>query len=40
MNDLADCFARHLADWATTLCAPADSICDGSPGSLLRSAPE
>ena len=26
MNDLADGFARHLADWATTLCAPADSL--------------
>ena len=26
MNDLADGFARHLADWATTLGAPADSL--------------
>ncbi len=25
MNDLADGFARHLADWAATLGAPADS---------------
>ncbi len=26
MNDLADGFARHLVDWATTLGAPADSL--------------